>query len=102
MDELRRQAEGRDAQVEMHKTDVKAGLAMREQNLLHEARLAGVEGKNQAELLKAKNKAEIDRITANMNRIISASKIAGGNAQTPMGYGGEDFPELPVAPAGGM
>ena len=102
MDELRRQAEGQDAQVEMHKTDVKASLAMREQNLLHEARLAGVEGKNQAELLKAKNKAEIDRITANMNRIISASKIAGENAQTPMGYGGEDFPELPVAPAGGM
>ena len=82
MDDLRSKAEGQEAQVEMHKADIKGQLAMREQDLLHQARLAGVEGKNQVDMMKARSKASLDSITANFNRLMAASKIT-GNAQPP-------------------
>lgn len=50
---LQQRAEGNEAAVEMHKSDNKAALAAREQDLLHEARMKGVELKGQADLAKA-------------------------------------------------
>lgn len=82
MDDLRAKAEGQEARVEMHKSDIKGQLAMREQDLLHQARLAGVEGKNQVDMMKARSKASLDTITANFNRLVASSKITGG-AQPP-------------------
>jgi hypothetical protein len=77
MAELQKKAEGQDAAVEMHKTDVKGQLAMREQDLLHQARMAGVGHKAQTDLLKTQQKAEIDRMTANTARYVKAQSILG-------------------------
>lgn len=102
LEDLRARAEGQEAQVEMHKTDVKAQLAMREQELLQQARLAGVEGKNQVDMLKARSKAALDSITANFNRLMTASKITGGTVPAGAQPTQAPPPGFPLAPSGGI
>jgi hypothetical protein len=80
MEELKARADGKDAEVEMHKADIKGQLASREQDLLQQARMAGVQGKTRVDMMKAQSKTEIDRIVANSKRFIEASKITGGGS----------------------
>lgn len=77
MEDLRMAAEGKEQEVKMREVEVKGQLKAREQDLLQQARLAGVQGKTQVDLLKAQNKAALDRIAASAKRVVQGMNIAG-------------------------
>lgn len=68
MEELQQRAEGQEAAVAMRESDNKARLKMREQDLMHQARLQEVKQKGEIELMKAENEAK-GRISRQTERI---------------------------------
>ena len=77
MEDLQNRAEGKDNAVKIHEIDTKAALKVREQDLMHEARMTQADSKSQTDMFRARARAEIDRITQQSKRIIEASKITG-------------------------
>jgi hypothetical protein len=74
-EDLQARAEGKENEVKIHEIDSKAALKMREQDLMHQARLAGADSKAQTDMFRARSKAEIDRISATYKGITDTNVI---------------------------
>lgn len=77
MEELQARADGKEMAVKEKEIDVKAALEMRKQDLAQQVNLAKAGASAQTDMFRAKNKAEIDRISAATRRYIQAATITG-------------------------
>lgn len=80
MADLQARAEGKEQEVKMREVEIKGQLKAREQDLLQQARMTGVQGKNQVDLIKVQNKAAVDRIAASAKRVAQGMNIIGNPA----------------------
>lgn len=95
--ELERRAEGQDAQVEMHKTDVKAALKSKELDQMQQVRLAGVQAKARVDAEAARLRADVDRINAS-GKMFRQAQTASAVPPSPMLDMTENQPPISFAP----